>query len=190
MSTAQSQHQSEIGPVIVMGVSSSGKSLVGAALAATFDVPFIEGDELHPAANVEKMSEGIPLTDEDRWPWLDKVAEALREASAKHGGAIASCSALRRIYRDRLREEVGEPKLRFVFLRGSRKVLGERMQRRKHHYMPTSLLDSQFATLEDPGGEEGVLIVDVDGRPEDVIAAAMRAMGAKHAGGAGRDGGE
>lgn len=176
MSTGKSPNLPGLGPIIVMGVSSSGKSLVGAALAARFGVPFIEGDELHPKANVEKMSKGIPLTDEDRWPWLDRVADALVSGTNEHGGAIASCSALRKIYRDRLRDAVGELGLRFIFLHGSKQVLGERMKRRKHHYMPTSLLDSQFATLEDPTGEERVTTVDVDGKPEEVIAAATRAL--------------
>jgi gluconokinase len=155
-----------------MGVSGSGKTTVGKAVAEAFGIPFIEGDTLHPAANVEKMRQGIPLTDEDRWPWLDSVAHVLKERVLEKGGAIISCSALRRIYRDRLRAAIGLD-LRFVFLEGDRTILGRRMQRRHGHFMPASLLESQFATLETPDGEGDVLTVDVAPPIGEVIAAAM-----------------
>src|SRR5665213_4508431 len=103
MSTAASRPRSDVGPVVVMGVSGSGKSLIGTALAAKHGLTFVEGDRLHPAANVAKMSSGIPLTDDDRWPWLDRVGEELRARTADAGGAIAACSALKRVHRDRLR---------------------------------------------------------------------------------------
>src|ERR1700753_2802445 len=119
MSTAASQPRSKIGPVVVMGVSGSGKSLIGTQLAERLRVPFIEGDRLHPPANVAKMSAGMPLTDDDRWPWLDRVGREVATAAKDAGGAIAACSALKRIYRDRLRSIAG-PQLRFVFLRGER----------------------------------------------------------------------
>lgn len=170
MSTAASRHRSDIGPVVVMGVSGAGKSLIGETLAKALSVPFIEGDQLHPRANVEKMSSGIPLTDEDRWPWLDRVGEALAAASGRSDGAVASCSALKKSYRDRLRAAVG-PRLRFVFLSGDRALLEERMTARKHHFMPAGLLDSQFATLEAPTDEADVLTVDVSPTPDEIVAA-------------------
>jgi gluconokinase len=142
--------------VVVMGVSGCGKSSMGEALSARLGPPFIEGDALHPAENVAKMSRGIPLTDEDRWPWLATIGKAL----AGHAdGAIASCSALRRAYRDVLRREAGGD-LVFVYLHGSRDLLLDRMKKRQGHFMPAALLDSQLATLEPPGGDENVIEVD------------------------------
>ena len=147
--------------IIVMGVSSSGKSTVGQSVARRLHVPFLDGDGYHPDANVEKMRAGIPLTDEDRWPWLERLAVALHDAADRKGAAVGACSALRRVYRDFLTEKAGEPIL-FVYLDGSREVIGERMAKRKHEYMPTSLLDSQFATLEVPDpATENVLVVPV-----------------------------
>jgi len=158
-----------------MGVSGSGKSTVGSAVAEALGVPFLEGDAFHPAANVEKMRRGIPLTDEDRWPWLDRVAHEVKARAQEKGGAIVSCSALKRIYRDRLRAIVG-PELRFVFLEGEKATLSGRMQHRRGHFMPPSLLESQFATLEAPRGEEDVSTVEVAGPIEDVIAATVQAL--------------
>jgi gluconokinase len=155
-----------------MGVSASGKSLIGERIASGLRLVFIEGDRLHPPANVAKMSAGTPLTDEDRWPWLDKVAAELHAKTVENGGAIASCSALRRIYRDRLRSVAGE-NLRFVFLRGKRETLAGRLSERRHHFMPASLLDSQLATLEDPSAEEGVLTIDVEAAPDAIVARAI-----------------
>lgn len=165
-----------------MGVSGSGKSLIGSAIAAELGVPFIEGDRLHPDANVAKMSSGLPLTDDERWPWLDRVGEELRTAAATGGGAVAACSALKRIYRDRLRSAVG-PTLRFVFLRGKRATLAARLTARKHHFMPASLLDSQLATLEDPASEAGVCTLDVEATPEAIAAAAVAWLRGKGRGG-------
>lgn len=170
MSTAESRHPSDIGPVVVMGVSGSGKSLIGEGVSERFGIPFIEGDKLHPQSNVDKMSEGTPLTDEDRWPWLDRVAAELKDSWQENGGAMAACSALKKAYRDRLRNEVGAD-LRFVFLEGSKELFNARMNERKHHFMPSSLLDSQFATLEEPSGEDDVITVNVDATPEEIIDA-------------------
>jgi gluconokinase len=139
--------------VIVMGVSGSGKSTLGEALAAELDLPFIEGDRFHPSENVAKMSAGIPLTDADRWPWLERLGAELVSSS----GAVASCSALRRIYRDRLRAVVG-PGLRFVCLIQSRPELERRMGSRQGHFMPAGLLDSQLAAFEPPTEERDVMI--------------------------------
>jgi gluconokinase len=175
MSMAESPHLFEPGPVVIMGVSGSGKSLIGKGVAAALGVPFIEGDDLHPQANVDKMHNGTPLTDDDRWPWLDRVAQALKAASDGDGGAVAACSALKRSYRDRLRRELGGD-LKFVFLEGSRALLAGRMGRRERHFMPISLLESQFATLEDPSGEAGVVTVGVGAVREEIIAGVLRGL--------------
>ena len=164
MSMAPSPQSSEPARIIiVMGVSSSGKSTVGAALGRALHAPFLDGDQYHPEANVEKMRAGIPLTDEDRWPWLEALAAALKEAAEKKkkGVAVGACSALKRAYRDFITEKAGEPVL-FVYLHGSREIISERMAKRSHEYMPTSLLDSQFATLEEPDpAKENVMVVPV-----------------------------
>lgn len=143
--------------VIVMGVSGCGKTSVGEGLAEALERPFIEGDSLHPQQNIEKMAAGTPLTDDDRWPWLDRIGAALSETDM----AIATCSALKAAYRDRLRQAVAGD-LGFVFLTGSYAVLSERMLHREGHFMPPKLLDSQLATLEPPTGEPLVLTLDVD----------------------------
>lgn len=143
-----------------MGVAGCGKSTVGAALARRLGKPFLDADDFHPAANVAKMSMGVPLTDDDRWPWLDRLAQALRDEAERAGMAVAGCSALRRAYRQRLITTAGEPIL-FVFLQGSRDIIAERMAKRSGHFMPAALLDSQFATLEPPGADEDALVVDI-----------------------------
>lgn len=139
--------------IVVMGVSGSGKTSVGQALAARLGIAFTDADDLHPAANVEKMRAGHPLTDEDRWPWLDRVGRKLADAAP----GVVACSALKRSYRDRIRAACGAP-VRFVHLSGSRDQIAARMAARRDHYMPVSLLDSQFATLEPPGPDEAVTI--------------------------------
>jgi len=141
-------------PVVVMGVSGSGKSTVGAALADALGLRFVDGDSLHPAANVAKMAAGIPLDDADRAPWLDAIGQVLAA-----GPVVVACSALKGQYRDRLR--AAAPTLQLVFLDGSRTLLASRMAARPGHFMPTSLLDSQLATLEVPGPDEHALTVDV-----------------------------
>jgi gluconokinase len=162
--------------IIVMGVSSSGKSTVGQSIARRLHVPFLDGDGYHPEANVEKMRAGIPLTDEDRWPWLQCLAEALHGAAEKKGATVGACSALKRSYRDYLTKVAGEPIL-FVYLDGSREVIGERMARRQHEYMPTSLLDSQFATLEVPDPEtENVLVVPVTDSVEKITRDVLKSL--------------
>lgn len=145
------------GAAVVMGVASCGKTSVGEGLAERLGVRFVEGDRLHPAANVAKMSAGIPLGDDDRWPWLTKVGETLRG----HDGVIASCSALKRIYRDRITSAAQRPVL-FVFLDGSRELLERRIGERKGHFMPPSLLASQLATLERPAPPELAQRFDID----------------------------
>lgn len=139
--------------VLIMGVSGCGKSSVGEALALRLGLPYRDGDDLHPPGNVEKMRAGQPLTDTDRWPWLDRVAAVL----ATEAPVIVGCSALRRAYRDRIRAGAGGP-VRILHLAGSREVIAARMAARSGHYMPLSLLDSQFAALEPPGPDEAVTL--------------------------------
>ena len=163
--------------IIVMGVSSSGKSSVGQAIARRLHVPFLDGDGYHPEANVEKMRAGIPLNDEDRWPWLERLARALHEAAERKGASVGACSALKRAYRDFLAQQAGEP-ITFVYLDGTREIIGERMARRHHEYMPTSLLDSQFATLEIPDpATENVLVVPVTDSIEKITQTVTKALG-------------
>ncbi|MCE2688949.1 MAG: gluconokinase [Rubrivivax sp.] len=159
--------------VVVMGVSGCGKTTVGRLLARHLEVPFIEGDELHPPRNVELMAAGIALTDEDRAGWLDAVAA---ELARRPEGAVASCSALRRRYRDRLRCVV--PALRFVHLRGDRAVLEERLAQRRGHYMPPTLLESQLQTLEPPSADEQPLELDITEPAEALARRAAQSLGA------------
>lgn len=162
--------------IIVMGVSGCGKSSVGALLAERLGLAFIEGDALHPAANVEKMAKGTPLTDADRWPWLDIIGADMASSLERGEGIVVSCSALKKVYRDRLRAATGG-QLRFVYLHGSRELLTERMGARTGHFMPVSLLESQLATLEVPTGEPGVVTVDIDQSVEGIVGDAMRGLG-------------
>ncbi|NUU07440.1 gluconokinase [Leifsonia sp. C5G2] len=160
--------------VVVMGVSGSGKSTVGEQVAELLGVPFVDGDALHPAANVAKMASGVPLTDDDRIPWLRAVGRALAETSPE--GAVVACSALKRSYRDLIRSEA--PDALFAELDGGRALLADRMAARPGHFMPVSLLDSQLATLEPLRPEEHGLRLDVSRPPAelaDAIAAAVRA---------------
>jgi gluconokinase len=169
MSMAPSQPPFEGARIIIaMGVSSSGKSATGAAIARRLHAPFLDGDGYHPPANKEKMRAGIPLEDADRWPWLETLAGALRDAANQKGVAVGACSALKRAYRDFLTEKAGEPIL-FVFLDGDIEVIRKRIEARNHEFMNPRLLDSQFATLERPADDENVLKVDV-ADPVETIA--------------------
>lgn len=159
--------------VVVMGVSGCGKTTVGRLLARHLDLPFIEGDELHPPRNVALMAAGTPLTDEDRVGWLQAVGAELARRPA---GAVASCSALRRRYRDQLRGQL--PGLRFVHLHGARPVLESRLRQRQGHYMPASLLDSQLQTLEPPSADEQALELDIMDSPDALAHRAAQALGA------------
>ncbi len=153
--------------VIIMGVAGCGKTSVGEALGKRLNLPYRDGDDLHPAANVEKMRKGIPLTDEDRGPWLQQVGETL----LRDAPVIIGCSALRRRYRDKIRETAGAT-VSFIHLSGSRAVIETRMAARQGHFMPVSLLDSQFAALEVPSPDEGAFSVDID-QPLDAIVRAI-----------------
>ena len=161
--------------IIVMGVSGCGKSSVGADLAARLGLTFIEGDALHPQANVDKMASGIPLTDDDRWPWLSTIGSAMAGALAAGQGIIVSCSALKKIYRDHLRRAAGGH-LAFVYLEGSHALLSARMGARTGHFMPPALLESQLATLEAPTGEPGVITVSINQPVEAIAAEALKGL--------------
>lgn len=153
-----------------MGVSGCGKSTVGAALADRLHVPFADADDLHPPANIAKMSAGHPLDDDDRRVWLDRVGEWLAD---HRDGGVMSCSALKRKYRDRLRAH--SPSTVFLHLNGSREVISDRQAARKGHFMPTSLLQSQFETLEPLGSDESGVVVDVDESVDAIIGAFLAA---------------
>lgn len=153
---------------VVMGVSGCGKSTVGAALAEFLAVPFIEGDEFHPADNVAKMSAGKPLDDNDRSGWLQALAAEIAQARERGTGLVVSCSALKRRYRDLLRQ--ADPALRFVHLQGPAMLIAERMAKRADHYMPTSLLESQLRDLEPLQDDEAGLRLDISLPPRDLVA--------------------
>lgn len=159
--------------VVVMGVSGCGKSTVGEALAESLGWRFLDADDFHPPANVAKMAAGTPLVDEDRWPWLDRLAAEMRAINAGGGDAVLACSALRQAYRDRL-AAAGD--VRFVHLAGDLPTIAARLASRQHRYMPQSLLASQFATLEPPAD---AIAVDVRDPVAVQIAAIRAALGLK-----------
>ncbi|HEY1454070.1 MAG TPA: gluconokinase [Roseiarcus sp.] len=161
--------------VVVMGVSGSGKTTVAELLAKQLGWQFVEGDRLHPPANVEKMRQGIPLTDADRVPWLDRIGEELKRWAAEGRSGVLTCSALRRAYRDRIR--LARPDVRFVYLKGSEALIKGRVGARHHEYMPASLLRSQFEALEEPAPDEPVITVDAVGSAEAEVAAVIAALG-------------
>ena len=153
--------------LIVMGVSGSGKSTIGETLAQRLRWTFEDGDRFHPAANVAKMSAGHPLTDEDRWPWLQAIADEIDRACSAGERAVIACSALKRAYRDILVH--GREDVRIVFLDGTRQLIAARLAARKGHFMPAGLLESQFATLEPPAGEENPITVSIDATVEIIV---------------------
>jgi carbohydrate kinase (thermoresistant glucokinase family) len=160
--------------VVVMGVSGSGKTTVARGLARKRGWTLLEGDQFHPPANIAKMKAGTPLTDEDRWPWLRAIAAKEDELLAGGQSAVVACSALKRAYRDILIAD--RPDTVLVYLRGSKDLIAERMKARKDHFMPPALLDSQFATLEEPGPDEHPIVVDIDGSVESVTQEAIRQL--------------
>lgn len=158
--------------VVVMGVAGTGKTTIGPLVAHALGVPYAEGDDFHPQANIAKMSAGVPLDDADRGPWLDAIGQW---AHGRAGlGGVVSSSALKRIYRDRLR--AAAPGVVFLHLAGDRALIEERMAARKGHFMPTALLDSQFATLQPLGADEAGVAVDVAGTPEEITERAVAAL--------------
>jgi gluconokinase/6-phosphogluconolactonase len=164
------RHAANNRPVIavIMGVSGSGKTTVAKLLVAKLGWQFQEGDDLHPPENVEKMKSGTPLTDVDRIPWLRRIAQKIEEWRARGISGVLTCSALKRSYRDII---IGDrPEVRLVYLKGSPDLIRQRLARRHGHFMPPTLLDSQFATLEEPSPDENPIVVDI-GRPPEEIAA-------------------
>jgi gluconokinase len=157
------------GLYVMMGVCGSGKSLIGANLARELDITFVEGDDLHPPENVKRMAAGIPLTDDDRHGWLLAIATRLREAKRAGVGLIISCSALKRRYRDLLRS-AGDADVRFVYLAGGRALIEERMAKRRGHFMPPSLLESQLSILEEPSPDEHAWVCDISEAPHTIVA--------------------
>ena len=159
--------------LVVMGVSGTGKSTVAGLLAGHLGWPMEEGDDLHPEASVDKMEQGVPLTDDDRWPWLERVGEWIDEQGRLGEPGVITCSALKRSYRDRLRR----PNVVFVYLAGTRETITGRMAARSGHFMPLSLLDSQLDTLEPPGADEQVITVELGGTPQEEVAVVLHALG-------------
>ena len=160
--------------LVVMGVSGSGKSTVAKPVAERLGWPFQEGDALHPGANIEKMKAGIPLDDADREPWLAAVAGWIEVRLRDGGGGVVTCSALRRTYRDRLRRAGNG--VTFVYLKGSKAVIAARVAKRHGHFMPPALLDSQFATLEEPAPDEQAIVIDIDQPAERQIDEILAAV--------------
>ncbi|HYD71689.1 MAG TPA: gluconokinase [Candidatus Binatia bacterium] len=163
--------------IVVMGVSGAGKTTIGKLLAARLGWIFRDGDEFHPRANVEKMRSGVPLTDEDRWPWLHAIAEWIDRTRHKNGRAVTAPSVLKRSYRDIV---IGErPDVRLVFLDGAPELIARRVAARRGHYMPARLLDSQFAALEPPGRDENPIRVSIEPPPEAIVSNIIEQLGAE-----------
>ncbi|MFE1770555.1 gluconokinase [Streptomyces sp. NPDC059008] len=158
--------------IVVMGVAGTGKTTIGPLVAAELGVPYAEGDDFHPPANIAKMSAGVPLDDDDRGPWLDAIGRWAHGRAGK--GGVVSSSALKRAYRDRLR--AAAPGIVFLHLTGERALIEARMAERRGHFMPTALLDSQFATLEPLGPDEAGAAVDVSGTPQQIAGRAVAAL--------------
>ncbi|HEV8096326.1 MAG TPA: gluconokinase [Burkholderiales bacterium] len=158
--------------VVVMGVSGSGKTTIGTALADRLGWAFVEGDDWHPPQNVAKMSAGTPLTDEDRWPWLDRLNAELRARDARGESVVVTCSALKQSYRDRLTR--GLARWELVFLHGSFELLSQRIAERKHRFMPAALLQSQFDALEPPAKAIAVDVAQPQEQSVERIVAALR----------------
>jgi gluconokinase len=157
--------------LILMGVCGCGKTLIGEMLAKELGGVFEDADDFHPAPNKAKMTAGIPLTDDDRWPWLGILRDRIEEMRDQTLCYLLACSALKEVYREILRGDDSHEVLEFVHLKGSRELISARMAARKGHYMPTNLLDSQFAILEEP---HDAITVDVSGTPEEIAAEVLR----------------
>jgi gluconokinase len=163
--------QEPIHPIVVMGVSGSGKSTIGRALALRLNARFIEGDDFHPPANIAKMSHGMPLTDEDRWPWLEALRQELSGAVYRGETVVLSCSALRQVYRDRL--GLGLPGLTWIYLKGDREALLRNFAKRSDHFMKANMLDSQLRTLEEP---VDAIVLPCEGPVDELVDHAVRRL--------------
>jgi carbohydrate kinase (thermoresistant glucokinase family) len=153
--------------IVLMGVSGAGKTTIGSRLAQRLHRSLIEGDSLHPPQNIEKMSRGTPLADEDRMPWLKAIAARIDDARRAGQPIVVTCSALKRIYRTALMN--GHQDVCFVYLRGARELIARRLAARVDHFMPPSLLDSQFAALQEPGSDEPTIVVPIDATPDEIV---------------------
>jgi gluconokinase len=152
--------------VIVFGVSGAGKTTIGKLLAEDLGWRFLEADDFHPPANIDKMRRGIPLTDADRWPWLDSLREQIQRSLSADRNAVLACSALKRAYRDRLGVST---EVKFVFLRGDYALIAKQLRRWRGHFMDPALLRSQFADLEEPKPDEGVLTIELGRTPQEIV---------------------
>lgn len=160
---------------ILMGVSSTGKTSVGTAVAQRLGMKLIDGDDLHPRANIQKMASGTPLNDDDRFPWLERINDAAFSLEQKSEKGIIVCSALKKKYRDQIRQ--GNADVKFIFLQGSFELVLERMKQRKGHFMKPEMLQSQFNTLEVPQADEpDVIFIDIDGSFEEVVERCVKAV--------------
>ncbi len=165
--------------IVVMGVSGAGKSTIAAMLALRLGWAYEDADWFHPAANVEKMHSGLPLADEDRWPWLQAIAAWIDATRREGGHGVIACSALKRAYRDIL---IGaRPDVRLVYLKGDRDLIARRVTLRHGHFMPASLLDSQFASLQEPEDEERPVVVTVEASPRTIVEAIIEKLRIRHA---------
>jgi gluconokinase len=160
--------------LVVMGVSGVGKTTIGQLLSQRLAWPLLDADDFHPPGNIEKMRSGTPLTDEDRWPWLDRLNRVLREKDSNGESALLACSALKQRYRDRLAD--GLKDLRWVYLKGSFELIEARMKARKGHYMKAGLLESQFATLEEPAD---AITAEISAEPAAIVDAVEAALAAE-----------
>lgn len=154
-----------------MGVSGSGKSLIGKKLSKSTDLPFYDADDFHPQANIEKMKKGTPLNDDDRRPWLESLADHMKDWDS-NGGAILGCSALKKSYRDLLRNRSKVP-VRTIYLKGSKSLIAQRLKQRKGHFFDSSLLDSQFEALEEP---QRALTIEINQEPDEIVGQILALM--------------
>jgi len=159
-----------------MGVSGAGKSTTASALADALGWPMLEGDTLHSDANIRKMSAGTPLNDTDRQPWLEEIGRRVRLWTDEGGNGVVTCSSLKRHYRDTI--SGGSCKVCYVYIQGTQAEISPRLTRRTGHFMPSTMLDSQFSVLEEPGEDETVLFVDVNATPQDIVSASLKVLGA------------
>ena len=164
-----------VAAIVVMGVSGAGKSTVGKLIAAQLGCPFRDADSFHPQANIEKMSRGEPLTDDDRWPWLQAIAEWIAERRAAGTTCVVTCSALKRVYRD-IVTNMQSADVRLVYLKGDFDLIAARLAARKGHFMPPALLKSQFDALEEPGADEHALAVPIDAAPEEIAGRVLEQL--------------
>jgi gluconokinase len=163
--------------VVVMGVTGAGKSTIGALLSEQLGRSLIEGDSLHPPSNIAKMSQGIPLNDDDRLPWLKAIAARIDDARKAARPVVVTCSALKRSYREILTD--GHDDVGFVYLKGAKDLIADRLAARKGHFMPPQLLDSQMAALQEPGIDEPSIVIAIDAAPDDIVASIIGKFGSQ-----------